>query len=184
MSLDRYGRPGYGYGVEQELTPEEVRGYKMQRVQEQAQQAQAMDKQRQMREAQILYLTMLTQNGPITETTSPITGTQIEAGYIPIFRNDTNNPVRVQAFADFVNPGVGAVLSLSSDNSDSGKIDTLSLVANGRVESVTTIILPTFSLWAKDFDPTFFPMQPNDIIRLRVFDPAKLLSYWNLYPKF
>jgi hypothetical protein len=172
-------------GVEREMTPEEVRGYRMQPAAQTAQAvAVAMDKQRQLREAQILYLTMLTQNGPVTETTSPISGDYIEAGYTAIFRNDTNNPVRVQAFADFTNPGVGAILSLSSDASDAGKIDTLSLTANGRTESVTTIILPTFSLWAKDFDPQFFPMQGNDVLRLRVFDPAKLLSYWNLYPKF
>ena len=180
MSFNRYGYEGMG--VEREMTPEEVRGYRMQPPP--PAQVQAMDKQRQLRESQILYLTMLTQNGPVTETTMPVSGNIIEAGYVPIFRNDTNNPVRVQAFADFVNPGVGAILSLSGDASDAGKIDTLALVANGRVESVTTIILPTFSLWAKDFDPSFAPMQSNDVLRLRIFDPAKLLSYWNLYPKF
>lgn len=138
---------------------------------------------RQVREEQILYLTLLAQNGPVSEVTQPISGNQISAIYSELFRNNTNNPVRLQVFADFVNPGVGVILSTSSDSSDNGKIDELALIANGRTESVSIIILPTYSLWLRDRDATFFPMQANDVVRVRVFDPAKLVSYGNLYPR-
>lgn len=135
------------------------------------------------RQAQVLYLTLLSQGGaggPVTEVTSPITGDTITDDYAPIFTNNTNNPVRVQVFSDFINPGVGAFLSLTRDRSDVGKIDELALTANGRTESVTTILLPTYSLWARNRD-VVFPMQSTDVLRIRVFDPMKLISYSNLY---
>lgn len=140
-----------------------------------------MDRRR--REEQILYLTLLAQNGPVTEVTQPTNGDRITSEYTELLRNNTNNPVRVQVFADLVNPGVGVLLSTSSDASNNGKIDELSLTANGRTESVFVILLPTYSLWVRDRDPAFFPMQANDVVRVRVFDPAKLISYANLYPR-
>lgn len=148
----------------------------------------AQDRQRDLllerrRQEQVLYLTLLAQNGPVTEVTAPITGDFIENDYKPIYTNNTNNPVRIQVFADLVNPGCGAFLSLTRDLSDVGKFDALALTANGRTESVTTIVLPTYSIWARDFDATFFPMQGNDVLRVRVFDPAKLINYGNLYPE-
>lgn len=155
-------------------------------------QRQAAEAQRQAfldaelkRQQQVLYLTLLAQGGeggPVTEVSSPITGDFIEADYKELFRNTTNNPVRVQVFADLTNPGVGVILSLTRDRSDVGKIDALSLTANGRTESVTTILLPTYSLWGRDFDAQFFPMQSNDVLRIRVFDPTKLINYGQLYP--
>lgn len=138
---------------------------------------------RKVREEQILYLTLLAQAGPVSEVTQPISGNQISGVYSELFRNNTNNPVRLQVFADFVNPGVGVILSTSSDASDNGKIDELALIANGKTESVSVIVLPTYSLWVRDRDPVFFPMQANDVVRVRVFDPAKLVSYGNLYPR-
>ena len=138
------------------------------------------------REQQVLYLTLLAQGGaggPVTEVTMPVNGDFIEADYKALFTNNTNNPVRVQVFADLVTPGCGAILSLTRDRSDVGKYDVLSLTANGRVESVTTIVLPTYSIWARDFDAAVFPMQVVDTLRVRVFDPAKLISYGNLYPE-
>lgn len=155
-------------------------------------QRQAAEAQRQAfldaelaRQQQVLYLTLLAQGGaggPVTEVSSPITGDFIEADYKELFRNTTNNPVRVQVFADLTNPGVGVILALTRDRSDVGKIDALSLTANGRTESVTTILLPTYSLFGRDFDATFFPMQANDVLRIRVFDPTKLINYGQLYP--
>lgn len=135
------------------------------------------------RQAQVLYLTLLAQQGPVTEVTSPINGDFIEADYKEIFKNNTNNPVRIQVFADLVTPGCGAILSFTRDGSDVGKFDVLSLTANGRTESVSTIVLPTFSIWARDFQPVFFPMVSNDVLRIRVFDPAKLINYGQLYPE-
>lgn len=149
-----------------------------------AQRQAQLDAERK-RQEQVLYLTLLSQGGsggPVTEVSSPITGDFITADYKPLFKNDTNNPVRVQVFADLTNPGCGVILSLTQDRSDVGKIDALSLTANGRTESVTTILLPTYSLWGRDFDATFFPMQGNDVLRIRVFDPAKLINYGQLYP--
>jgi hypothetical protein len=148
-----------------------------------AEQRRKEDYDRRVREEQILYLTLLAQNGPVTEVTQPTTGNDITAVYTELFRNNTNNPVRLQVFADFVNPGVGVILSTSADVSDNGKVDELALIANGRTESVQIIVLPTYSLWVKDRDPTFFPMQQTDVVRVRVFDPAKLVSYGNLYPR-
>lgn len=150
-----------------------------------AQQRQAMLDAERKRQEQVLYLTLLAQGGsggPVTEVSPPITGDFITAEYQELFRNTTNNPVRVQVFADLTNPGTGVILSLTRDRSDVGKIDALSLTANGRTESVTTILLPTYSLWGRDFDATFFPMQSNDVLRIRVFDPAKLINYGQLYP--
>lgn len=138
---------------------------------------------RLVREEQILYLTLLAQQGPVSEVTTPTNGNNIESFYTPIYKNNTNNPVRVQVFADFTNPGVGVILSTSSDASDNGKVDELALTANGKTESVLVILLPTYSLWVRDRDPVFFPMQGNDIVRVRIFDPAKLVSYGNLYPR-
>lgn len=148
-------------------------------------QRQAMLDAERKRQEQVLYLTLLSQGGsggPVTEVSSPITGDFIEADYKELFRNDTNNPVRVQVFADLTNPGCGVILSLTRDRSDVGKIDALALTANGRTESVTTILLPTYSLWGRDYDSQFFPMQGNDVLRIRVFDPAKLINYGQLYP--
>jgi hypothetical protein len=147
-------------------------------------QAQAQADADRMRQAQVLYLTLLAQGGgPVTEVTAPINGDFIENDYKPIFVNNTSNPVRVQVFADLVSPGCGAFLSFTRDLSDVGKFDTLSLTANGRVESVTAIILPTYSVWARDFNAQFFPMQAVDVLRVRVFDPMKLISYAQLYPE-
>lgn len=168
-----------GFGQAKVMTYEEQLA-----ARERARQA-ALEAARRAREDQVLYLTLLAQGGsggPVTEVTSPIDGDFITAEYKSLFRNDTNNPVRVQVFADLTNPGVGVILSLTNDRSDAGKIDALSLTANGRLESVTTIVLPTYSLWGRDFDPTFFPMQANDVLRIRVFDPAKLINYGQLYP--
>lgn len=137
------------------------------------------------RQAQVLYLTLLSQGGlggPVTEVTSPISGTSLTNEYTSIFTNNTNNPVRVQVFSDYTNPGVGVTLSLTRDRSDVGKIDELALTANGRTDSVTTILMPTYSLWARNRDP-IFPLQANDVVRIRVFDPAKLINYSNLYPQ-
>jgi len=150
-----------------------------------AQQRQAQLDAERKRQEQVLYLTLLSQGGsggPVTEVSSPITGDFIEADYKELFRNDTNNPVRVQVFADLTTPGCGVILALTRDRSDVGKIDALSLTANGRTESVTTILLPTYSLWGRDFDATFFPMTAADVLRIRVFDPAKLINYGQLYP--
>lgn len=129
------------------------------------------------------YLSLLAQSAQIvTEITPPITGANIEAIYTPLYTNNTNGAVRVQVFADFVNPGVGVVLSLTQDASDIGKVDELALVANGKTESVSVMLMPTFTLWMRDRDATFFPMLANDVIRVRLFDPAKLLAYDKLYP--
>jgi len=151
-------------------------------AQEQAR-AVAIERRRQQ---QVFYLTLLTQGaagGLVTEVTPPIDGDAIDSQYAPIFTNNTNNPVRVQVFADLVTPGCGAILSFTRDQSDVGKFDVLSLTANGRTESVTAVILPTFSVWARDFQPVFFPMLGVDVLRVRVFDPMKLLSYAELYPE-
>ena len=136
----------------------------------------------QQREAQVLYLTLLAQDGVVTQVTTPTSGDDIDDEYTQLFKNDTNLPVRVQVFADLVTPGCGAVLSTNNDKSNSGKFDTLSLTANGRVESVSIIVLPTYSVWTREFN-TAFPMSANDALRVRVFDPAKLLSYANLFPQ-
>lgn len=129
------------------------------------------------------YLSLLAQSAAIvTEITPPINGNAITPDYRPLFTNNTNGAVRVQVFADFVNPGVGVVLSLTQDASDIGKVDELSLTANGKTESISVMLMPTFSLFTRDRDATFFPMQANDVVRVRVFDPAKLLAYDNLYP--
>ena len=134
------------------------------------------------RQADVLYLSLLCQSGGVvTEVTMPITGNQITNEYTAIFKNTTNNPVRVQAFADLVTPGCGAILSLTSDKGDQGKFDALALVANGRTESVSVIVLPGFAVWARNFNNAFFPMLVTDTLRMRVFDPMKLISYANLF---
>lgn len=137
------------------------------------------DRELQLR---MLYLGMLAQATTITEVTALKTGDDISDEYIALFKNDTNNPVRVQVFANLVTPGCGVLLSMSSDKSDAGMFDALSLTANGRVESVPVIVLPTMSVWAREFNVAF-PTTGSDKVRVRVFDPAKLLSYANLYPK-
>lgn len=173
--------PDYLYDVEAQRAPSpQQQSAAQQRAAAQAAQAALLEKRRQ---EQVLYLTLLAQNGPVTEVTSPITGDFIENDYKPIYTNNTNNPVRIQVFADLVNPGCGAFLSMTRDLSDVGKFDVLSLTANGRTESVTTIVLPTYSIWARDFNSAFFPMQGNDVLRVRVFDPAKLINYGQLYPE-
>lgn len=139
------------------------------------------------RSAQVLYLTLLSQGGaggPVTEVTQPYNGDFIEADYKRLFTNNTNNPVRAQVFAEFTTPGAGVNLSLTADRSDVGKFDVLALTANGRTESVTVIVPPTTSIWARDLDPVNFPMQDVDVLRIRIFDPMKLLSFGNLYPEF
>lgn len=137
------------------------------------------DRELQLR---MLYLGMLAQATTITEVTTPMTGDDISDEYVSLYKNNTNNPVRVQVFADLATPGCGAILSTTPDKSNAGKVDVLALVANGRVESVSLIVLPTMSVWAREFNVAF-PMSGFDVLRVRVFDPAKLLSYSNLYPR-
>lgn len=147
----------------------------------------ARDIAAERRSAQVLYLTLLAQGGsggPITEMLTPVSGDFIEEDYKELFRNNTDNPVRLQVLGEFVTPGCGAHLSLTRDRSDVGKFDVLSLTANGRTESVTVIVPPTMAVWARDFDAVNFPMQDVDTLRVRVFDPMKLLSFGNLYPEF
>jgi hypothetical protein len=137
------------------------------------------------RQQQVLFLSLLCQSGvggPVTEVSPPVNGDWMNNGYQELFRNTTNNLIRVQAFAEFTTPGCGAILSLTPDLSDVGKYDVLSLTANGRTESVTTILLPGFSIYARDFN-TAIPMQGVDQLRIRAFDPMKLISFSNLYPQ-
>lgn len=136
------------------------------------------------REAQVLYLTLLAQGGaggPITELSPPKAGSAFGAGYTELLKNNTNNPIRVQVFANLATPGCGVVLSFANDGSDASKFDELSLTANGRLESVTVILLPTYSIYGKQF-AMGFPMGASDIIRMRIFDPQKLINITNLYP--
>ena len=136
------------------------------------------------REAQVLYLTLLAQGGsggPITELSTPVTGDKLLNTYTMLLKNNTNNPIRVQVFANLVTPGCGVVLSFASDASDAAKFDELSLTANGRTESVTVILLPTYSIWGKQF-ALGFPAGATDVFRMRVFDPQKLINISNLYP--
>lgn len=136
------------------------------------------------REAQVLYLTLLAQGGsggPITELSTPKAGSQFTNTYTELLKNNTNNPIRVQVFANLTTPGCGVVLSFANDASDSAKFDELSLTANGRTESVTVILLPTYSIYGKQF-AAGFPMVAVDIIRMRIFDPQKLINITNLYP--
>lgn len=137
------------------------------------------------RDNAIDYLTLLCQGGsggPVTEVSAPINGDFIENDYKALFTNTTNNPIRVQVFAEFVTPGCGAILSLSRSLSDVDKYDVLSLTANGRTESVTLILIPTYSIWVRDFNAAAFPMGATDILRIRVFDPMKMISYLQMYP--
>jgi hypothetical protein len=136
------------------------------------------------REHDVLYLTLLATAGDtVTEVTSPKTGDDVQENYTELFLNNTNNPVRVQVFARLVTPGTGIFLSTDNSNGNQGLFDALSLTANGRTESVHIIVLPTFRVYMREYDPAF-PMGGQDLIRVRVFDPAKLFSYSNLYPKF
>lgn len=169
-----------GLGQAQVMTYEEMLA-----AQEQKRRAAlqaAKEARRDQREEQGLFLNLLAQSaGTITEISPPINGDFVDADYKAMYTNTANNPVRIQVFADFTNPGVGAVLSLTRDGSDVGKFDQLALAANGRTESINVVLLPTYSLWVRDLDPKFFPMQGNDILRVRVFDPAKLFSYGQLF---
>lgn len=135
------------------------------------------------RQANVLYLSLLCQSdGVVTEVGQQKSGDDITDEYSELFKNNTNNPVRVQAFADLTTPGCGVILATSRDKGNQGKYDVLSLTANGRVEAVSIVVLPTFSIYGREFN-TVIPMAGVDIIRFRVFDPAKLISYSNLYPK-
>ncbi len=144
--------------------------------------AQAVAAER-TRQAQVLYLSLLCQStGVVTEVTSPKNGDDISDEYVELFMNNTNNPVRVQVFADLVTPGCGVFLSTTRDKSEQGKYDVLNLTANGRTESVSIIVLPTYAIFGRDFNAAI-PMQGVDVIRFRIFDPAKLISYSTLYPQ-
>ena len=169
-----------GLGQAQVMTYEEMLA--AQEKKRQAALQAAKEARREQREEQGLFLNLLAQSsGTITEISPPINGDFVEADYKAAFTNTANNPVRVQVFADFTNPGVGAILSLTRDGSDVGKFDQLSLTANGRTESISIVLLPTYSLWVRDLDAAFFPMQGNDILRVRIFDPSKLFSYGQLF---
>lgn len=131
----------------------------------------------------VLYMQLLCQSlDVITEVSTPITGDSIEDHYTAIYVNNTNNPIRVQVFADLVTPGCGALLSTSPNDGDSDKYDALTLTANGRTESVGIILMPTMKIYAKNFQP-LIPMAAIDVIRVRVFDPMKLMSFARLYPQ-
>ncbi len=135
------------------------------------------------RQKRVLYLQLLCQGGgPVTEVIGPIIGTALNDEYTSIFKNSTNNPVRVQVFADLTTPGCGARIALSPEKGDQGRVDQLVLAANGRTESVQMILLPTMSVWARQFNNAAFPMVAVDMLRVRIFDPIKLLSFSELYP--
>lgn len=135
------------------------------------------------RQAEVLYLQLLAQSlDIITEVSTPVGGDTITDTYKSIFHNNTNSPVRVQVFADLTTPGCGADLSLTPNGGNSDKYDVLSLTANGRTEAVGIILMPTMRIYAKNFQP-LIPMVAVDVLRVRIFDPMKLLSYANLYPQ-
>lgn len=129
------------------------------------------------------YLSLLCQGLDIvTEVSVPVAGDEVQDTYTELYKNNTNNPIRVQVFAELVVPGCGANLSTSNNGADSDKYDVLSLTANGRTESVGIVLLPTMSIWMRNFN-TAIPMTAADILRVRIFDPMKLLSYAALYPE-
>lgn len=135
------------------------------------------------RERDLAYITLLATAGDtVTEVTSPKDGDAVEDKYTELFKNNTNNPVRAQVFVLLTTPGAGIKLSTTALAGDQGLYDSLSLTANGRTEAVSIIVLPTMSIYMREFNSAF-PMTPQDLIRVRIFDPAKIISYNNLYPK-
>ena len=93
------------------------------------------------------YLSLLCQGLDIvTEVSVPVAGDEVQDTYTELYKNNTNNPIRVQVFAELVVPGCGANLSTSNNGADSDKYDVLSLTANGRTESVGIVLLPTLPI--------------------------------------
>lgn len=134
------------------------------------------------RAAAELYLSLLIQAKDVfTEMESPKQGSDFTDDYSELFVNNTNNFVRVQVFADFITPGTGIVVALKPDRSDVGKVDVLALTANGKTESVSVILPANSKLYAKNMD-SVFPLAAGDTIRVRLFDPTKLLSANKLFP--
>lgn len=133
------------------------------------------------RQAQVLYLSLLCQStGVVTEVQRPTSGDAISDEYFALFTNTSMAPVRVQVFSDLVTPGCGAVLSFDNSKGDQGKFDTVSFVANGHTESISVLVLPGLSIWARDFSNAI-PMGSADMLRIRIFDPMKLISSANLF---
>jgi len=137
-------------------------------------------------QGQILYLQLLAQsNGIVTEVSAPITGDVIalqKGRYLEVYNNKTNNPIRVQVFADIISPGAGIVLSTSASQGDGDKVDQLVLTANGHTESISVILMGNSRLYGRDFDNANFPLALQDAVRIRIFDPARLLSYVKMFP--
>ena len=123
------------------------------------------------------YLSMVAQSDGITNALPPFYGDVIGASskYFPLVSNKTDNPIRVELLAELTNPGVGFKFAFSRDSSDVGKIDVLALIANGRVQSVPIILGGGQTLWVASHDTTF-TLQDDDVLRIRVFDPAQLLA--------
>lgn len=138
---------------------------------------------REERDAQLFYLQLLTCSGnAANDVVAAIDGTQIKTTYTELYMNNTSNPVRVQVFVSLITAGGGIKLSLTSDGADLNFLDELALVANGKSESIQIVLPSNTKLYAKSYDPTNFPLVAGDKIRVRQFDPARLLSFGGLYP--
>ena len=66
-------------------------------------------------------------------------------------------------------------MAYSPDSSDSTKIDTLALTANGRVLSVPIILSGGQTLWVASHD-TAFALTVADKLFTRIFDAAQMLA--------
>jgi len=123
------------------------------------------------------YISMIAQSDVVTDVGAPFACDAIGTTdrYLPLIVNETDNPIRMQVVAEFTTPGATVKLAYASDSSDRAKIDVLGLTANGRVLSVPIILGGGETLFVNTADSSF-PLAADDVLRVRIFDAARLLS--------
>lgn len=109
---------------------------------------------------------------PVTSVASVFSGDLIGTTdrYLDLYANSYQRMVSVKVVAEFAVPG--ATVDLSYQNSDNGKIDTLS--STGKVISDTIWLRPRQTLYINTADTVF--SAAGSVFRVLLFDPMATFS--------
>lgn len=135
----------------------------------------------------LLWLQLCAQNPlPTGYFDTPVRGmaiqaavTGIQAGYIPLFTNKSNNCVGVMVYATFHVAGMQVKLSQNSNLADESVIDYLGSTAlapafNKRISN-TSIVVPNQTVYIASNDVGVV-LTDADMFRVLVFDPVRYMN--------
>jgi len=128
-------------------------------------------------ESTLRLLLLAGSNLPVTQIATALDGSRIGVvdKYIELYRNNFLRLIAVKVVADFSAPGQQINLSLTTDLSNYGKIDTL--VQGGKVTSDTVWLKPNQSLYVNKTAASGTLVGAT--LRVLMFDPLSFATYLN-----